>query len=205
MGIFTSLGELFGYTPYGEENPTTTVYGRDGVDENLYGVANSLSADYIYGFGGDDYINAYQGNDVIDGGSGHDVIRCGAGMDLMTGGADTDTFRFSPGDSGLGYNQADVIWDFNREDDWISFDNIYGTANTYVEYSFQSDGTYEGAYNQALSYAQQDIGGGIFTAFYTDGWDGYLFADSDLDGHVDTGIELRGLTSVDQFNYYDMI
>lgn len=179
---------------------------------NVIGTANAdrlfgsyYSDDYISAGGGDDYINAYGGNDYIYAGSGNDIIRGGTGMDVMSGGSGYDEFRFSVGDSGPGYFQADIITDFNRAYDWISFDNIYGTANTYVEYSFHSDGTYQGAYNQALAYAQQDIGHGIFTAFYTDGYDGYLFADNDLDGRVDTGIELRGLTSTSQFSYLDII
>ena len=219
MGILESLGELFGiYAPYGEANPTSDVWGRDDA-ESLYGVPNSVSADHIYGFGGDDYINAYGGSDVIDGGWGNDIIRGGTGWDDMTGGPGSDEFRISTGDSGPSYNDADRIWDFMTGDtgDWISFDNngltapeaLVGTPGNYVEYSFQSDGTYEGAYNQALYYAQQDIGfypdgSEVNFAFYTDGWDGYLFADTNFNGYVDTGIELRGLTSLDHFTYWDI-
>ena len=74
--VLANLLALYG--PYGEENPHSDVWGREGAD-SLYGVANSLSADTIFGFGGDDYINAYQGNDVIDAGWGNDVIRGGQG------------------------------------------------------------------------------------------------------------------------------
>jgi Ca2+-binding RTX toxin-like protein len=210
MGVLESLGEIIGiyHGPYGEENAHTTVYGRESAD-HLYGVQNSLSADHIYGFGGNDYINAYQGNDIIDAGAGDDVIRGGQGMDEMTGGPGFDEFRFSVGDSGPDYNHADIIWDWDVTSDVISFDNILGSPNTYYEEFFNSDGTLEGAYNQALSMAQHDIGhfsdGSNFTAFYTDGHNGYLFADNNLNGRVDTGIELRGVTSLDQFNWSDMI
>src|SRR5262245_30393620 len=94
------------------------------------------SDDYISAGAGDDYINAYGGNDIIYAGSGNDIIRGGTGMDIMSGGSGYDEFRFSPGDSGPGYFQADIIMDFDRNYDWISFDNIYGTAGTYVERYF---------------------------------------------------------------------
>ena len=178
--------------------------GTNGADR-LFGIPNSTSTDYLYGYGGDDYLNGYQGNDTINGGSGDDTIRGGTGMDRLTGGSGYDEFRFSPGDSGPSYAQADIITDFDRTYDVISFDNIYGSANTYVERSFQSDGTYSGAYNEALAMAQRDIGHGVFTAFYTDGQDGYLFADNNLDGRVDTGIELRGLDSLADFSWRDLV
>jgi Ca2+-binding RTX toxin-like protein len=178
--------------------------GGEGADR-LFGIPNSLSSDYLYGFGGDDYLNGYQGNDTINGGAGDDIIRGGTGMDRLTGGSGYDEFRFSPGDSGPGYFQADIITDFNRAYDVISFDNIYGSAGTYIERSFVGDNTYEGAYNQALAMAQRDIGHGVFSAFYTDGHDGYLFADNNLDGKVDTGIELRGLDSLSDFSWRDLV
>jgi len=214
MGVLESLGELFGIYngPYGVENPTSQVWGREGAD-SLLGVQNSPSADTINGFGGDDYINAYQGPDFIDAGWGNDIIRGGTGWDEMIGGPGSDQFRISTGDSGPNYNDADLIWDFETGDtgDWISFDNIgltapealVGTPGNYFEMSFQSDGTYEGAYNQALAYAQQDLSYYDF-AFYTDGADGYLFADTNFNGLVDTGIEMRGLTSLDHFGWNDI-
>ena len=53
--------------------------------------------------------------------------------------------------------------------------------------------------------AQRDIGHGVFSAFYTDGQDGYLFADNNLDGKVDTGIELRGLDPLSDFSWRDLV
>jgi len=35
--------------------------------------------------------------------------------------------------------------------------------------------------------------------FITDGGDGYVFADTDGDGHADIGVTMAGLTSLDQF------
>ena len=164
--------------------------------------------DIIYRFGGNDYIDAGSGHDVIDAGSGYDTIRGGTGWDEMTGGPGRDEFRFSTGDSGPSWDDADIIWDFLSAVDWISFDTIVGSPDTYFERSFQGDGTYSGTYNMALELAKEDIGhyidGDIFTVFYTDGYDGYLFADTNFNGRVDTGIELRGLTDVSQFEWYDI-
>jgi Ca2+-binding RTX toxin-like protein len=180
---------------------------------NARSCANSLSEDTINGYGGDDYINAYQGPDFIDAGWGNDVIRGGRGWDEMIGGPGADEFRISTGDSGPNYNDADIIWDFMTGDtgDLISFDNngltapeaLVGTPGNYIEYAFQSDGTAEGAYNQALYYAQQDLATYDF-AFYTDGVNGYLFADTNFNGLVDTGIEMVGLSSLDHFSWNDI-
>ena len=112
-----------------------TELAREGAIASS-GISNSSSSDYLYGYGGDDYLNGYQGNDTINGGAGDDTIRGGTGMDRLTGGSGYDEFRFSPGDSGPSYFQADIITDFNRAYDVISFDNIYGSANTYIERSF---------------------------------------------------------------------
>ena len=41
--------------------------------------------------------------------------------------------------------------------------------------------------------------------FVTDGKNGYLFTDNSGNDVIDSGIELRGLTSVNQFTYSDII
>jgi hypothetical protein len=117
------------------------------------------------------------------------------------------------GDSGPTYSRADVITDFNTDYDsiavpWVRIGSsgpIFGTDAKYREYAFTGDGTYSGTYAQALEYAQEDIGGSVNFAFYTDGQDGYLFADLDDNGTVETGIELRGLNSTRDFHYWDII
>jgi len=175
----------------------------DGVSDTLAGTS---SADTIRGYGGRDWIYAGGGDDTIDGGRGNDMIEGGRGMDWMTGGSGDDTYRFKLGDSGPSYASADVITDFQTGHDILQFSmpGLHGTAANTREFAFTGDGTYSGTYNIALEYARQDIGGKVQFAFYTDGHDGYLFADLDHNGIVDTGIELRGLTSTGDFSYLDI-
>jgi Ca2+-binding RTX toxin-like protein len=182
-----------------------TRYGLDDqVPDTLYGTS---SDDVIRGYGGDDTLYGNAGHDVIYGGHGDDWIRGGTGWDTMTGGTGQDTFEFYKGHSGPSYAQADIITDFDTNEDSILFQTSSpaGSTYNYAEFAFSGDGTYEGTYNIALGYAQEDIHGGrIQFAFYTDGQDGYLFADLDHNGTVDTGIELRGLTSTGDFSHLDI-
>jgi Ca2+-binding RTX toxin-like protein len=188
---------------YGTFNYLAWRHGYDdGVADTLYGTVYS---DYIQGYGGADWLYGFGGHDTIDGGRGNDTIRGGTGVDWMTGGSGYDQFRFQQGDSGPSYAAADVITDFNGNQDTVYFDELWGTSSNYVEYGIAGDGTYDGTYARALAYANEDIGGKVWFAFYTDGQDGYLFADLDLNGNVDTGIELRGLTSLNQFDYWNIV
>lgn len=59
-------------------------------------------------------------------------------------------------------------------------------------------------FRQAMNEAANDIGHGIQYAFYTNGQDGYLFADTDNNGTIDFGIELRELDSLKDFSYADI-
>jgi len=187
---------------------TYTTRTRYGLDDQ---VADTLrgtnSDDVIRGYGGADTIYGNAGHDVIYGGHGDDWIRGGTGWDTMTGGTGADTFEFYRGHSGPSYASADVITDFDTNEDSILFQTSSpaGSSYNYREYAFTGDGTYEGTYNMALHFAQQDIhGGAVQFAFYTDGHDGYLFADLDHNGTVDTGIELRGLTSTGDFSHLNI-
>jgi Ca2+-binding RTX toxin-like protein len=64
-------------------------------------------------------IQGGSGGDTITGGSGSDTITGGAGVDEMSGGSGVDTFVFGIGSSGLTHTTADIIWDFNINDDKI--------------------------------------------------------------------------------------
>lgn len=165
--------------------------------------------DTIYGNGGDDGISGGAGHDVIYGGSGNDSINGGAGWDELTGGIGRDTFIFARGESGPTYATADVITDFVSVNDDILFlgNSPAGNSSNYREF-FLGDGFGHGNaqqdYNEALNEARQDIGGNVRYAFYTNGQDGYLFADLDGNGTVDTSVELRGLDSTGDFSSSDI-
>lgn len=174
-------------------------------DDDFFGVGSAR--DTMNGGGGEDWLSGGGGRDVLNGGTGNDTLVGGTGYDRLTGGSGRDNFQFNRGDSGPSYAGADVITDFNSRDDVVTFNTSMapaGNHTNYYEEEFFSTGNYEQTYNQALSFAQQDIGGGTRYAFYTDGFDGYLFADLDNNGTVDTGIELRGLDSVSDFSYLDI-
>ena len=186
---------------------TRTRYGLDDqVADTLHGTS---SDDVIRGYGGADTIYGNAGHDVIYGGHGDDWIRGGTGWDTMTGGTGADTFEFYKGHSGPSYSQADVITDFNTKEDSILFQTSSpaGSSSNYREFLLGAgygEGNAEQNYNEALAEAKQDIGGKVQFVFYTNGTDGYLFADLDHNGTVDTGIELRGLNSTGDFSHLNI-
>ena len=191
------------------------IYGGGGNDWLFGGAGN----DVIYGdmpFGnasGDDVIVGGDGNDYIYGGAGNDKIWGGRDVDYMTGGSGADTFGFNPGDSGLHYADADVIYDFSASFDrgfagdsltfvgagkgtFANFGHV--TINTSHEFTYAAE--YEHALNAANAATQYNPN--IKFEFVTDGHDGWLFADTNGDHHFDTGIELRGVTDM---HYWSVI
>lgn len=197
-----------------------TINGFGGADElHGHGGNDTINAgfgnDWVHGGAGDDTINGEQGNDTlfggsgndhINGGSGNDWIVGGTGTDYLTGGSGQDTFVVAQGDSRPTYVNSDVILDFNSANDTIFFQGSSpaGTRANYHEERITATLTAEMDFNTALSHAQDDIGGNVQFAFYTDGTDGWLFADLDHNGTVDTGIELRGLDSLSDFSFTDI-
>lgn len=183
------------------------IYGGGGNDTLDGGSGN----DYIYGEDlsssgtGDDSLFGNYGNDTLIGGHGVDRLSGGPGVDFLYGGADVDYFIFNPGDTGSTYQLADEIMDFNRSYDWIDMP-LRGTASNFVAGTFTSTGytdaqIFNEAYHATLSM------GSLYTkyAFVTDGTDGYLFVDGDGSGTATTGIILRGLDSVTDLRYSDII
>ena len=167
--------------------------------------------DTIRGFGGHDHLFGGRGHDIINGGSGNDSIEGGRGFDDLTGGSGRDDFRFFQGDSGPSFGGADIIRDFNTNDDKITFVgglSPKGSEDNYVEFNIRGTGSHENDhvnhYNFALDLARHDIGGNVQFAFYTDGKDGFLFADMNHNGVVDTGIELKGLASLNDFSHLNI-
>ncbi|QMT36054.1 hypothetical protein [Neisseria wadsworthii] len=61
-------------------------------------------------------------DEVFSGSDGEDVLQGGPGIDKLTGGAGRDTFVFAAGDVGEG--QADVLTDFNAEEDVLDLGGL---------------------------------------------------------------------------------
>lgn len=61
-------------------------------------------------------------NEVFSGSDGEDVLQGGPGSDTLTGGAGRDTFVFAAGD--VGEDQADVLTDFNAEEDVLDLGGL---------------------------------------------------------------------------------
>ncbi|UOD50388.1 DUF4214 domain-containing protein [Orrella daihaiensis] len=68
------------------------------------------------------HIEGTAGSDTLIGGSSNDRIIGHAGADVLIGNEGADTFRFEPGDSGTTLESADVIIDFNADEDRLTSD-----------------------------------------------------------------------------------
>jgi Ca2+-binding RTX toxin-like protein len=195
-----------------------TIVGGDGNDKIWGGAGNdTIFGDVAFSIGGNDTIYGGDGRDTINGGGGDDIIWGGAGVDFLTGGRGADTFAFNAGDSGLHWQDADVIYDFKPTldrgfpGDVIHFEGMekgsssnffHGTVNTSHDYSEAA------AYEHALKQANEGFvlnqgewgNGKMKYVFETDGHNGWLFADTDGDHHIDMGIELKGVTDMHAWN-----
>jgi len=182
---------------------TFTVRTAHGLDDQVRDVLVGLgSDDTINGFGGPDILLGMGGHDVINGGFGDDFINGGAGWDTLTGGAGRDNFFFSKHESGSHFATADVITDFNDNEDRISLGSYTGKSSEYMETMVRDSGNHEQNFDLARSFAAHHIGeDGIRVVFASDHHDGYLFADIDGNGVMDTGIELKGLNDLTDFSW----
>jgi Ca2+-binding RTX toxin-like protein len=194
------------------------IYGGDGNDKIWGGAGNdTIFGDNALGISGNDTIVGGEGNDTIYGGGGNDVIWGGADVDYLTGGKGADTFSFAAGDSGLHWQDADVIYDFKPSfdrgfpGDVIHFGGMEkGTSSNFFHGTFNSSHDYSdaAAYEHALKEANHGMvlnggewgNGNMKYVFETDGHNGWLFADMDGDRHFDTGIELKGVTDMHAWN-----
>jgi Ca2+-binding RTX toxin-like protein len=180
---------------------------NDGIADTLRGGSHD---DVIRGYGGDDHLYGNGGHDEIYGGRGDDWIRGGTGWDTLTGGSGRDTFEFFKGDSGASWSKADVITDFNTNDDTILFQTSSpkGSNSNYAEFLWTGPdlGNDKANYNEMMQLAQEEINDNhkIQFVFGTNGTDGYLFADLDHNGSIDTGIELKGLNSTGDFSHLNI-
>ena len=132
----------------------------------------------------------------------------GAGFDTLTGGVGADTFVFAKHDSGPHFSQADVITDFNAADgDKIQLGNLhFSSGSQYMETSIFNDGNHVDNFNLGLSFAKEHVAmDHVEAVFVTDHQNGYLFADIDHNGLVDTAIELHGLNSITEFSWRNLV
>jgi Ca2+-binding RTX toxin-like protein len=197
----------------------TFLAGGDTIDYVYAGAGD----DWLYGGGGDDIMEGNGGGDVLygdlaTGGFGHDQLSGGNGVDTLmggegddflagdgdgdwlTGGAGADHFAFAYGHSGLSWEAADTVTDFNYHDDLIDTP-IPGTPDNYVRSMCHYGTGFDGARAEAASLIAQ----GNTYAFITDQIDGYLFADLNQDGAMDTGVELTGVDNLGYLNWYDIV
>jgi Ca2+-binding RTX toxin-like protein len=181
--------------------------GGDGNDW-LWGGSDN---DVLSGNADQDLLAGGTGNDVLNGGSGNDLLVGGDGRDRITGGDGFDGFRFyfetvfdgevqvHTTDSKA--SDPDRIVDYDTNFDWIEMTTA-GAATNYIETTLG----YNAGYLAAKSWAETWVpsGSGFAFGFATDGVNGYLFGDLNVDGHVETGIVLEGLTSISDFHYWDI-
>ncbi len=100
-----------------------------GGQDNDY-VNGNIGNDSVYGGNGNDILHGGKNDDTISGGNGNDTISGDLGNDILEGGTGADIFVFN------GNFGADIITDFNRDEDIIQLSN---TSNKqimdYIKYS----------------------------------------------------------------------
>ena len=191
------------------------LYGHDGNDTIIGGagfdwleggngrdfIYGGDYIDYLFGQAGNDVLYGNAGNDSLEGGSGHDVLVGGAGRDYLAGNSGYDTFQFNIPDGWTDspVSNPDKILDFSATDDWIDVP-VAGNASNYFELSIG----YDDGYDEALAFAKNYMEGGNYV-FVTDHVNGYLFADLNDNGTVETGIVLVGLTNLSDFDQSNLI
>ena len=200
-----------GYGAYGED----IVLGGEGDDFINYNFSTQKA--FLDGGDGTDSIFGSSAGDTIDGGSGNDRITGNAGGDTLTGGAGADVFQYyGAGETGLTGLTADRITDFQSGVDTIDmpgnstyyYENHGGQHiiwDTYYEATIGYGAGFEAAENAADDMIGLGHYTGIYYAFVTDGADGYLFADLDFNGEIDTAVILDGLTSTTQLSAMDIV
>lgn len=215
-------------TIYGDSGNDWISFATTTSNVTLYGDGTSLTAgdgndtliagsgsDRLYGGGGNDTLYGGAGTDTlygdiqsgnIPGAGGSDILVGGAGYDNLYGGIGDDKFVYNRGDSNPTYSGADVIWDFNDLHDKIQ---IVGgpavTSDNYIELKLLgSSGSSATDFANAAKAADAYLDVWDY-AFLTNGTQGYLFADVNHDGSPDFGIELKGLTSVNDFSQFNLL
>jgi Ca2+-binding RTX toxin-like protein len=133
---------------YGRENDDY-ILGGDGDDKLFGGEDNDYldgqaGADIMFAGSGRDRLLGGDGSDRLFGDSDNDYLQGGFGADTLTGGQGRDAFAIGLGTGGLTLEEADVITDFNVQEDLIDLIN-YATDGVLTPESLnitQGTGTY---------------------------------------------------------------
>jgi len=199
------------------------LYGENG-DDRIYGGADTDwlfgggdqdqlfgedGCDQLYGGEGNDFLDGGELSDWLDGGTGWDVLVGGGDADWLTGGSGYDDFQFVMGNW---YNpdspafNPDTIMDYSTTEDHIV---LLGSQLDPVLANYVEDTIGYGAgYDAAKMHAMSLLNGDKTYAFVTDKVDGYLFIEpwaGQFPAIETVGIKLVGLTSVSDFDWYDVI
>ena len=123
------------------------IFGNDGADEIAGGneadtLQGGRGADLLFGNAGNDYLQGERGNDVIFGGQGDDLILGNEGDDFLSGEAGFDTLVGGDGSDAFVLDTrhtvtdpalADIITDFNRDEDGDVFALTDGAGDALTE------------------------------------------------------------------------
>jgi Ca2+-binding RTX toxin-like protein len=190
-----------------DEDHTTIGFADGGGDQDqLFG---EDGCDQLYGGEGNDFLDGGELSDWLDGGTGWDVLVGGGDADWLTGGSGYDDFQFVMGNW---YNpdspafNPDTIMDYSTTEDHIV---LLGSQLDPVLANYVEDTIGYGAgYDAAKMHAMSLLNGDKTYAFVTDKVDGYLFIEpwaGQFPAIETVGIKLVGLTSVSDFDWYDVI
>lgn len=189
------------------------LFGRDGSDH----LNGGFGEDYLYGGEGPDYLwggpgadadklFGEGGDDLLGGEDGNDLLMGGLGADQLIGGAGQDTFYYndaiqeSPAYSWLGDRILDFHYD--GENDKIDLP-IAGTAQNYFQARTGATSIDEAFLEANQTYEAYMQGTGLtYLYLYNETQDtGYLIADMNGNGNVETGIALVGAGMLGEFGY----
>ncbi|MEG4806834.1 hypothetical protein QUA82_05380 [Microcoleus sp. F8-D3] len=136
--LLDNTANNFTLTPGFLNSYTKGLFALDGADT----VIGSVGSDLINGNQGNDNLSGGQGNDTIFGGKGADLIDGGDGDDVLygdfetdtlTGGAGQDMFILPSGSAAIAPSAADLIADFNKDDDFIGLTDGLTEAGVTLE------------------------------------------------------------------------
>jgi Ca2+-binding RTX toxin-like protein len=190
---------------YGGED--TDWLSGDGDNDHLFG---EDGCDQLYGGDGIDELYGGESSDWLDGGTGWDTLVGGAGADFLTGGSGYDDFQFVIENNWFNPDSAafnpDTIMDYTTTEDHIV---LVGSDLDPILKNYEEDTIGIGAgYDAAKTHAMSLLDGDKTYAFVTDQVDGYLFIEpwgGQLPAIETVGIKLVGLTSVADFEWYDVM
>lgn len=194
---------------------TYNFYGLDGDDYFLGDSGNDYISggddnDQLYGNQGSDTIHGDFGNDKCVGGYGDDYLNGWYGNDRLIGAKDkdhydggggTDHFVIGRGHSYASRYEADVIYDWNAQEDYID-SPLRGTAENYGEKAAAAksiDGARQVAENSYLKHEDHAF------VYNADTDTGYLLSDLDRNGSFETGVILEHVGSASDMNWSDIV